>query len=84
MILNNQRMQKALRKLANVTINHTKTHTVITRDDYSCHIHNIKKDEKASSHRLLWDEKKNFAPLNGAHLVLRAQVSLALGEADDV
>jgi hypothetical protein len=78
--LNNKRMQEELLKIPNATINHTATHTIITRGTYSVHVSNIR---KAKSHRLLWDEKKNYAPLYPAHLVLRYQVSQALGAADE-
>jgi len=83
MTLNNFRVQEELLKLEGVTIHHTPTHTVVTRGDYNCHVSNIRKDEKAPSHKFLWDEKKNGKPLNPKHLVLRAQVSYALGKADD-
>lgn len=81
--LNNKRMQEELLKIPEVTINHTGSHTVVTRGTYSVHVSNIRKDEKAPSHRVLWDETKNYAPLYPAHLVLRAQVSQALGAADE-
>lgn len=83
MKLNNKRMQEELLKIPNATINHTATHTIITNGTYSVHVSNIRKDEKAKSHRLLWDERKNYAPLYPAHLVLRYQVSQALGAADE-
>lgn len=81
--LNNKRMQEELGKIPDVTINHTGTHTVITKGTYSVHVSNIKKDEKAPSHRSLWDEKRNYKPLYPSHLILRHQVSQALGAADE-
>lgn len=83
MKLNNKRMQEELAKIPKATINHTGTHTVVTRGTYSVHVSNIRKDEQGASHRGLWDEKKNYKPLYPTHLVLRYQVSQALGAADE-
>lgn len=86
--LNNNRLQENLRKIPGTTVNHTKTHTVVSSKDYVIYIKNIKtdrfgKEEEAPSHRVLWDENKHHKPLSVGHLVLRYQVSKALGAADE-
>ena len=86
--LNNAKMQEELRKIPGTTVNHTPTHTVVSSKDYVIYIKNIKTDrrgkaEEATSHRVLWDEKKHYKPLSVSHLVLRYQVSKALGAADE-
>lgn len=86
--LNNRYLQEALMCIPNATINHTKTHTVVWRDSYLCHVEQVQTDKKtgqpeqAYSHRVLWDENKNRPPLNMEHLKLRAEVSMALKLAD--
>lgn len=81
--LNNARMQAHLLKIPHVTINHTRTHTIVSSRDYAVHIKNIRTDEKAPSHKVLWDEGKHYSPLNLEHLGVRYMVSKALGDADE-
>lgn len=86
--LNSARLQEELRKIPGTTVNHTPTHTVVSSKDYVVYIKNIRTDrrgnaEEAPSHRVLWDEKKHYKPLSVSHLVLRYQVSKALGAADE-
>lgn len=85
--LSNTRLQAELRKIPGTTVNNTPIHTVVSSKDYVIYIRNIKtdrrgKEEEAPSHRVLWDEKKHHKPLSVGHLVLRYQVSKALGAAD--
>ena len=85
--LNNRYLQESLMLIPNAVINHTKTHTVVWRDNYLCHIEQIQTDrsgqpEQAVSHKVLWDERKNRYPLSMEHLMLRYEVSAALGLAD--
>lgn len=85
--LNSARLQEELRKIQGTTVNHTPTHTIVSSKDYAVYIKNIKTDRRgkaeAPSHRVLWDETKHYKPLCASHLVLRYQVSKALGAADE-
>ena len=80
--LNKQRLHDELSKIAGASMIHTKSHTIISRNDYAIYICNVKNNEKAPSHKLLWDESRHYAPLYPAHLVFRHAVSKALGRAD--
>ena len=80
--LSKQRLHEELSKIRGVSFIHTKSHTIASRDDYAIYICNIKNNEKAPSHKLLWDESRHYAPLYPAHLVFRLEVSQALGRAD--
>ena len=81
--LNNGAVQHWLKQVPGATIIHTAHHTVVTRDDYSVYVEKVPKGMKARSHKILWDEDRHYAPLNMEHLKLRAEVSFALGNADE-
>lgn len=80
--LNNGAVQHWLKQIPGATIIHTGHHTVVTRYDYSVYVEKPSKDMRARSHKILWDERRHSAPLNMEHLKLRAEVSLALSNAD--
>lgn len=81
--LSNGSVQHWLKQIPGATIIHTAHHTVVTRDDYSVYVEKPAKDMRAWSHKILWDESRHYAPLNMEHLKLRAEVSLALSNADE-
>ena len=81
--LNTKRVQEELAKIKGASILHTATSTIISRGDYTIYIDNPKKNEKALTHKMLWNEDKNGYPMCPAHLVFRYQVSKALGAADE-